>query len=322
MRPGARSPACRRAAAAGRLLLVGHDAFPAGAQQLLLHLARQWRRRHGVQPEFVLLAGGALLAEYEALGPVTIAGDDTALAAFLADRHASGLRRALVNTSVAAVSCMTLARLGIASTLLVHELPRLLAERDLLAAAAAGAAAADRVLFASAFVRDRFLAATGLDPARAEVIGQGCYRPVAPCGAARHAIRAELGIPADAYVAIGCGYADLRKGFDLFLRVWHATQTRCTGRRRRPVHLVWVGAVDPTVHSYLGAEMAAAEAAGSFHFTGWRDDVGALMAAADVMLLTSREDPFPAVVLEAMTGRPAGGRLRGQRRHSGAAAPP
>ena len=47
----------------GRLLLVGHDAFPAGAQILLLHLGRALRHGFGIQLEFLLLGGGrALLA--------------------------------------------------------------------------------------------------------------------------------------------------------------------------------------------------------------------------------------------------------------------
>ena len=67
------------------------------------------------------------------------------------------------------------------------------------------------------------------------------------------------------------------------------------------MHLLWVGEIDPTLRSYLGAEMAAAEATGTLHIAGWRDDIGELLSAADVLLLTSREDPFPTAVLEALS---------------------
>jgi glycosyltransferase involved in cell wall biosynthesis len=39
---------------------------------------------------------------------------------------------------------------------------------------------------------------------------------------------------------------------------------------------------------------------GQLKWLGVRDDVGELMAAADVFLLPSREDPFPNVVIEAL----------------------
>ena len=48
-----------------------------------------------------------------------------------------------------------------------------------------------------------------------------------------------------------------------------------------------------------------AEATGTFRFLGQRDDARALLAAADVFVLTSREDPLPSVALEALaTGTP------------------
>jgi hypothetical protein len=48
----------------GAVLLVGHDAFPAGSQHLLLHLGRQLRAAHGVAVQFLLMGGGRLLKQY------------------------------------------------------------------------------------------------------------------------------------------------------------------------------------------------------------------------------------------------------------------
>ena len=49
---------------------------------------------------------------------------------------------------------------------------------------------------------------------------------------------------------------------------------------------------------------------------GYRDDMDAVFSAADAFALTSREDPFPTVVLEALSAGRAGGRVRSLRRHS------
>jgi hypothetical protein len=62
-----------------------------------------------------------------------------------------------------------------------------------------------------------------------------------------------------------------------------------------------VGAIDPGLLAWLGDEIAAAEAAGGFRMLGYRADMDAVFSAADAFVLTSREDPFPTVVMEALS---------------------
>ncbi len=127
------------------------------------------------------------------------------------------------------------------------------------------------------------------------MLPQGSSSAVAYDPAAGVALRRRLGVAAATPVALGAGYADLRKGFDLFLQGWRAAQ-----RRGAPVQFWWIGDVDPSVRAYLGPEIAAAEASGSFRLAGWQDDAAAWFNAADLFVLPSREDPFPSVVLEAL----------------------
>lgn len=47
-----------------KLLLVGHDAFPSGAQHLLLNIGRTLSKMFGIQIEFLLLDGGRLEKSY------------------------------------------------------------------------------------------------------------------------------------------------------------------------------------------------------------------------------------------------------------------
>ena len=84
------------------LLLVGHDAFPAGAQHLLLNLGRVLARRFGVRVEFLLLGGGALEAQYAAVAPTTVPAEPAALAQRIAAAAAGGVTAAVVNTAAAA----------------------------------------------------------------------------------------------------------------------------------------------------------------------------------------------------------------------------
>ena len=60
-------------------------------------------------------------------------------------------------------------------------------------------------------------------------------------------------------LVLGVGYADLRKGFDLFLQLWRLLRARPDGEA---VTLAWVGAVDPGLQAWLGGEITEAETQG------------------------------------------------------------
>jgi len=279
-----------------RLLLVGHDAFPGGAQQLLLSIGATLRRAHGVEVEFLLLAGGAMEAAYRRVAPTGVVSG-AALTARIGALAARGFRHAIVNTSAAGPAVAALKAAGIGATLLVHELPRLIREKHLADAARTGLAAARRIVFPAPFVRDEMLALAGMAAdERCTIRPQGIYKDLAAPADARARLRAELGLEEGDALLLGIGYADMRKGFDLFLQLWRLLRWR--GRRR--VHACWLGAMDPALEGWLAEEITAARATGTFHMPGRRDDVGAFLRAADAFALTSREDPFPSVALEAL----------------------
>ena len=288
-----RAVSAEERAPAAKVLLVGHDAFTAGSQLLLLHIGRAFVSR-GVAVSYLLLGGGPLESQYRAVAPVTLYAGAAELARHATALAASGYRAAIANTSATGHACAALAAAGIGCTLLLHEMPRLLRERQLVEAARAGVAAARTVVFAAAFVRDRFHEAVALPPERTVILPQGLYRPVDGRGGA--ARRARLGLPEGATLAVGLGYGDLRKGVDLFLQVWRLAQAADPS-----IHLLWVGDLDPVISAYLGAEIAAAEATGTFHRVPFQAEGAEWLAAADVHLLPSREDPYPSVVLEAMS---------------------
>ena len=283
-----------------RLLLVGHDAFPAGSQTLLLALGRYYAGVMGLEVSFLLLGGGALLEEYRSVAPVTLApaaGDGAALTRLAEGFRARGFAAALVNSAASADACAPLAAAGIGCTLLVHELPRLLQERGLAGPLQGAMGAVAQVVFASPFVRNEVASLVTLPPDRTSVLPQGLYSPVrAVAPAVREAMRAELGVPPGALLAMGLGYVDLRKGFDHFLQAWRLSHAGGLG-----IHLVWTGDIDPSIAAHFATELAAAAASGTFHHRPRRADAADWLACADVHLLTSREDPFPSVVLEAMS---------------------
>jgi hypothetical protein len=217
----------------------------------------------------------------------------------IAGFQARGFSTAIVNTVASGRACVALAEQGMGQVMLVHELPHLIREKDLTGVARRAAAAADRLVFPSAFVRDAFvdLVALADDPmGETDILPQGIYQPAVFDLQARARLRQEFGVPAGARLLIGLGYGDLRKGFDLFLQLARVSQGGAT-----PIHCLWAGNTDATLLAYLQPEIDVLRAGGCFHLPGFRRDVADLLSAADVFILTSREDPFPSTVLEAMS---------------------
>lgn len=280
---------------AGGILLVGHDAELHGAQLLLLNIARRLQKQWGIKIHLLLLRGGPLLDQYYQLADADVVADKTAIGNIFANYRARGVRQVIVNTAAAARVAPWAAERGLDVTLLVHELPRLLHEYNLEIQARLGAEAARQVVFSSAFLRDQFAAATELEDLNAVVLRQGNYHDIRFDDAERARLREKLGLGAKKFLVLGAGFAHIRKGFDLFLQL-----ARKFASTRQDVHFVWVGDLEFMVKTYLGPEMAAAAASGCFIHVPFTDEIAGYFSAADVLALTSREDPLPTVVMEAL----------------------
>jgi glycosyltransferase involved in cell wall biosynthesis len=278
------------AGGANKILLVGHDAHPHGAQMLLLHIARHLRAQFGMQVHLLLLGVGPLVRKYQETAEVSVAHVRPIIENLLDRYREMGIRAALVNSAASARVAPWLAERGIAPTLLVHEMPRLLKEYNLEIQARLGGEAAAHMVFSSGYVQQVFCNAVGLTGANAVVLPQGNYQNVTFDAAARQQVRRALGISDREFLIIGVGFGDFRKGFDLFLQAARMLADPKT-------HFLWVGEINFSLATYLGPEMAAA----NFHHIGFSDDVRQYYSAADVYALPSREDPYPTVVLEALS---------------------
>ncbi|MFY7889720.1 MAG: glycosyltransferase family 4 protein [Spirosomataceae bacterium] len=112
------------------------------------------------------------------------------------------------------------------------------------------------------------------------------------------ALRAKYGIPADALLVGGMGTVDLRKGVDIFLRI--ANQVK-----QEPISFLWVGGKKEEVDFQL-FEIDRQKL--GLHQLTFQDSVSNpldYMAMFDIFCISSREDPYPLVVLEAaLLGKP------------------
>ena len=283
-----------------RIVVVSHNALFHGAQLLALYLARCLRLNYGYEVHLILCGEGPLRSRYAAEAIVhdwhALAAD--ARQALIADLSGLGVGQAICNTSVVGEVVEALSQAGIRCLSLIHELPVLIRQQGLEDSIARIAAHADRVIFPAHFVEQRFIALQPVPEHRRAVRPQGLYRrnPYRDTRAAIGlAVRQELGLAGTDRVVLGVGFGDRRKGIDLFAQV---ARTVCAARS--DVCFVWVGPVDEAELAGHAEVVEPLRASRRLILAGPRDTADRFYVAADVYLLTSREDPFPTVVLEAL----------------------
>jgi glycosyltransferase involved in cell wall biosynthesis len=286
-----------------RIALVSHDAQPNGAQLLALNLARTLTRALCCDVHLVCLGPGPLkeafaqTAYFHDLTGRDPRGEEAqTLACHL---YSIGVRVAIVNTTVSGLFIESLGQAHIRSIALIHELPGVLRQYALEEHAHAIAMHAEKIVCAATIVAKSFNDFAGNVREKIVVRPQGLYMPADRSKSRaqrREELRQMLGIPSDHLVILGIGYADMRKGVDLFVESALLNLSRHPDR-----HWVWVGNWEPTMHATVGRLLnSKPESKARIHFPGQQSDLSPFYLGADVFALTSREDPFPSVILEAL----------------------
>ena len=286
-----------------RVVIVSHDAHPHGAQLLALNMAREYGKL-GFDVDMIVLGPGSLLdrfSEVASVHRIDLAQQPASkVLRLLQAIRAMGAEVAIANTTVSGLLVPLLKQSGFNVVSLIHELPGILNDYKLQSHARAIADHADQVVFPARIVREGFEQFAGEPLKQAVIRPQGLYlrnphRTGAERGDMRARIREQLGLAADARIILCVGYADYRKGLDLFAK----TCSKVMARDPRAVAL-WVGHADRALLADVQASIREVGLESRFVFTGLVDNPQDYFTAADVYALTSREDPFPSVVMEAL----------------------
>lgn len=157
---------------------------------------------------------------------------------------------------------------------------------------------ADRVVTVSREQR-RLLLRRGVDRRRLVLIPNVIDAPAFAAAAEDPAAtRSQLGLPASVPVVTLVGRLTAQKGVDSFLDAAHVI----LGRQPETAFLV-VG--NGPGRPLLEAQAEALGLDGAVHFLGYRNDVAPILAASDIVVVPSRAEGLPLVLLEALAvGRP------------------
>ena len=287
-----------------KLLFTGHDASRTGAPLILLRLMEAIQSLTGAELYLILERGGPLLEDYRRIAHVVVnrngflyLPDGPNLAGFLNLIVAPGPELAICNSADSWRLVVALREAGLPYLVsLVHE--RVVhyppdvwqslhrnSNRIVLPAEAVKAA----TMVELPYFED------------ALVVPQGLLKPEFGGGdesAARIELRNRLGLPPDAAIILGCGTQDMRKGIDLFVQLAARVRAQC----RQDVHFVWLGAQDRGGHfaKLLQLDIALLKLGSTVSLLDEVTDPEPYFLAADAFALTSRDDPFPCVIHEAM----------------------
>lgn len=288
-----------------KILLVSHDAHPHGAQVLCLNMAKELSIGLHFDVEIIVLGEGALLPkfrQYSKVHEINIdAQDADFIQKFLNDLFNRGIESALVNTTVSGKIVPFLKKAGMKVISLIHELPTLMTNYNLFEHADSINKFSDAVVFPAKIVKDGFSSFIGQTINNSLIKPQGLFQPsILRKGRTKSECKEELikkyNLPNDSKIIVNVAYADHRKGFDLFV------EACCEILKRNPnTYAIWVGHQDK---QFVTKSINFAKERGvEKHFiltNGYVDDPQVYYAGADVFALTSREDPFPSVVLESL----------------------
>jgi glycosyltransferase involved in cell wall biosynthesis len=302
------------------ILFISHSAGRTGAPMVLLNFIR-WFKAHSTLPFQILLReGGELESEFGLLAAVTMPNAVLRRAfrnvphppgfdALLAELDRRVLRRQLAPGSVGLVYSNTVTNGAFLDALTyldcpvvshVHELEHWIRDQVGLEMFKLTKRKTHRYIAVSQAVKDNLVNTHAIPDSRIDLVyGFIAVQPAKLINRqiARQYIFSQLGIPQEGLLVGASGTTDWRKSPDLFIELARSIHHMLPMLQ---VHFVWVGGRNSGLGFHkLRHLMKSFGVSDSVHFVGTQPRPLDYFAALDVFALTSREDPFPLVMLEA-----------------------
>lgn len=298
------------------ILFISHDACRAGAQILLLDLIRWIKRNTKINFRIVLGNGGAIFNEFKKLSDVLVISElkqkhnnnMSAIKQELKHFYDSQFDLIYANTVVSGDYLDFFEFIDAPILTHVHELEKSIqkfAGPDIMKKVLASTC---HYIAASPPVKENLVSTHTIPEEKISVVNafiRPTLDPVTP--ESREAARKRLGLPMGTKLVFGCGSLDWRKGVDLFLEV--ASEVKKNTEKK--FHFYWIGGGDIDFPIDYGENPTAAKEKTfrqyatelniikNVTFIGEKESPRDYFMAGDLFALTSREDPFPLVCLEA-----------------------
>jgi glycosyltransferase involved in cell wall biosynthesis len=296
-----------QAVATRKAVFVVHDLNVGGAPILLANIARWFRDHTSYDVRIVAMTGGPLNALMQSIAPTYVIGTKR-----VAENAAAVVREKLrtfigdepaftfLNSAASGGYCEVDPYLS-PTLSYIHEAPKILEHfaynLDLILKKS------DHIICGGNTVYDHFRSRLNVSEER--LSNQPAFiRPrvssTPPSAEEKRALRVKIGIKPEPTLVVGCGVLHWRKQPDVFVRM----AAELALKRGRNVRFLWVGdGEDMTAVRKMAKKLKVSSL---IEFVGYQEDIYPFLEAADIFALTSSEDPFPLVCLEAgLMGAPS-----------------
>jgi len=295
------------------ILLVSHQATLTGAPRVLADLGRA-AAQMGANVVFLFVEGGNELESYSRIGPVYLLSQfnnsfEYAVRSIISTHDP---RVAVFNTITTTRYAEVLKSLdpNVMCIGWIHELPTVINSffggRETVVNAHTYC---DKLAFGSDYVRQQFAVEYGLDSDSLYVLPYIWKMPILSGTAKVIDNQAmpttnivDVSNAENTILLLGCGTAEPRKGLDIFIRVAHQVLENCNKEYRSRIKFAWYGC-PPYSDNYVDFCKFDAKRLGIDEFIEFKPVSGEFaerLAQATAFLLTSREDPYPLVILDSM----------------------
>lgn len=275
-----------------KIILIGHSGGTGGAETLLKNMIKEFRKQN--TNVVVLVRGnGPIIESYKELAPTFIVDTLEKVNKYTKDLKELGYDSAISNTITTGDLIPILHDNDIYSINLIHELPGVIHTLNCEERAKLIGEESDLAVFPSKFVKEKFETIAPIKT-KSMIKPQGLYMVYDKFNTknSKEYIYSKYNIPKENFLVINVGLGEKRKGFDIFFEVANKL-------KNENISFIWVGTLNDEMKEKYEEK---ANELNNFIMPGFINDKEIFMKyydACDTFLLTSREDPFPSVVLEA-----------------------
>jgi glycosyltransferase involved in cell wall biosynthesis len=277
-----------------KIVYVSHDAHYHGAQLLSLNIIKILKEYFNLEVCVIVKKGGVLEDDYKKHSDIYFnLSKDENIEKIIKQLSNKGFKKVILNTVVNGDLAEFFKKFNFKVITLVHELPNLIRNYKLENNCKILNKYSDYIIFPSSYVKEKIKELTEIDEKKSIIRPQGLYKNNKFKNnkqLAKKILKDKFNIDSNKFVVLGVGFADKRKGFDLFV------QTAKLLEKEKDIVFLWVGKIADDMKKWE----KEAKKLNNIILAGLHEDVSYFYAGSDLLLLTSREDPFPSVVLEAL----------------------
>ena len=290
----------------GLAIIITHTADRTGAPQIIYNVARQLHERFGIKCITFSLQSGPLLADFNKFGEAWVVENNTIKEKGIKVNHYIESLKvkpgfALINTACCGSMMGEINKCKIPAITFIHDYTYIFDKQYLQNLYQLS----DHIIYPVQFMIEQNMMDFSFDLNKTSIIPQGLYKAEmlnANNETLRNKYRNKYNVPNDAFVILGSGFIHPRKGIDIFINT--AIQVLSDLNYKIPVYFFWLGGeLNPNSSDeyvrFLSRDITNTNNSEYIRFIAEVKDVLPYYTMADLFFLSSREDPFPTVVLEA-----------------------